>query len=240
MLYQINLVKDRVVPRNLTVKRMAIVGSEVGFFLIVTLVIAFIGMRKSTEIRTQQQLLEQTKERLQQIQGAYDDAVKAESDREQAQRKKASLARLWNAPINPAALFEIMASLSCEGGEGIAADQLVVRKVEFGIGNNPCSVAITVELAKVDTLDDLRKLVKTKLGDPAAGAPPNDMCVRAGLLPPVVEEMGQIFWDEKFGGAARERVRPATGTFAVLKFEPAATYFYDWLYPKPVDPKKKP
>lgn len=217
MLYQINLVKDRVVPRNLAVKRLAIVGSEVGFFLIVTLIIGFMGLRKDNEIREARKILEDTRAHLQRIEPDFQAAVQAETQREEAQKRKAELSRLWLAPINFGVVYEMALQMSCTPGEGYTADDLVVRKVEYGLGSRSNEVIITLELKEIRHLDPVLAQAKKLFGDKDT---PTDLTRRAGLKVLAHETPNQIVL------TGRPLQPTDTGCFLELTFEPEASFFF--------------
>jgi hypothetical protein len=147
MAYQVNLIKDRVVPRLLGLKRMIIVSSEFTVVALAAIVVVFLGMQKDNEISAAEDRLESTTRALKVQQAEAAKVQVSRNSKSAAQKVKDEMVALWRSPVNVAALYEGLIDL-CNNRRGLVKDDVRVYEVHFMRGPDPQPVVnVLVTLA---------------------------------------------------------------------------------------------
>ena len=134
MFYEINLVKDRVAPRDLPIKRALIVGSFVAVMIIGALLITFFGLRQQTDIQVTEDQVEMAEEQLASYQS---DRRRTDVERQAtdaAVTEKARLFALNQGIVYPAALYALAYQFRNDPNKGFENEKIGV--VYFGFNDS--------------------------------------------------------------------------------------------------------
>lgn len=221
MYFEINLIKDRVVPRNLGAKRLVIVGSFVGLMLVVTLFVSFLGLRKGYDIQSARAEVERQRTSLSEVEPAFEEVQQAERDRSVAQRRMERMFAVWDAPIHFGAFFRHVI-VPLKTNDDIPNDKIAVVDALFTAGTNNNQIRVTTvtndsTLMRInDSSATTVASVAKKLAD-GPGRSSRTVFRNAAIAPSFAD---------RSDSRATPFSPPSTGAFVRLDFAPASSLLF--------------
>lgn len=186
-MFEINLIRERVVPKFLFIKRTVIAGSVIGFMALVAIIIAFLGFKLQPDIDNQDLAIKSAEKTRTELLKIVAEVTLVDEDRKKAQEAKAKLARLWRAPMHMGVLYELMELLGNDykGDAGYLKTDVAVRQLWFDATKNDARARIVLQLRNKQDVPKVQDYVKRLLGDKAdPKAVGGEIAKRGGFGPP--------------------------------------------------------